>query len=163
MFSCPNDELGCSASFPLADCESHLTSCKFRPKSEATKLESVTCTSCGDLVQEEAMSMSKHLSLICPNKVVACTFTSIGCTQKIPRKLLKVILNIRILFDPPPPAGPSLQPDCAAHAAAGRETGQGAAVAAGNTVKSHFYHFTIICFYLGRASSDKHQSCPARR
>ena len=58
-------------------------SCKY----SLSQYQSVTCTACGELVQEEAMS--SHLSLICPDKMVACTFTSIGCRQKVPRKLLQ--------------------------------------------------------------------------
>ena len=53
---------------------------------------------------------------------------------------------MRIIFHPSPPAGAPLQPDWAPHAAAGRETGKGAAVTTGNTFGSHFHHLTIIFF-----------------
>ena len=92
MISCPNSGLGCQASLPLSECEAHLLSCKFQPQYPGSKYESATCTSCGEIVLEE--TMSKHLTLICPNKTVACTFTSIGCKQKVPRRLLQVLYTI---------------------------------------------------------------------
>eukprot|EP00092_Neocalanus_flemingeri_P012024 GFUD01012961.1.p1 GENE.GFUD01012961.1~~GFUD01012961.1.p1 ORF type:complete len:456 (+),score=126.82 GFUD01012961.1:78-1445(+) len=87
IINCPNSDMGCPATLRLSDCEAHLSSCKFRPLPPAQQSESLTCTSCGDLVRDQAMV--HHLSLICPNTKVACTFTSIGCTQKIPRKELQ--------------------------------------------------------------------------
>jgi len=87
LIYCPNSGLGCQASLPLSECEAHLLSCKFQPQYPGSKYESATCTSCGEIVLEE--TMSKHLTLICPNKVVACTFASIGCKQKVPRRLLQ--------------------------------------------------------------------------
>ena len=91
MFSCPNSSAGCQASLRLSDCEAHLSVCKFQPKYPINQSESVTCTTCGELVEDVAMS--RHLSLICPNKMVACSFTSIGCKQKLPRRLLQVIYS----------------------------------------------------------------------
>jgi len=88
---CPNSSIGCQASLPLSECEAHLSICKFQPKYPRNQSESVTCTTCGELVEDVAMS--RHLSLICPNKMVACSFTSIGCKQKLPRSLLQTHLT----------------------------------------------------------------------
>jgi len=85
--NCPHQDQGCPVSVSLAQCEVHLSACKFRPLPPIHQSESVTCNSCGEVVADQAMV--QHLSLICPNTKVACAFTSIGCSQKITRKELK--------------------------------------------------------------------------
>ena len=81
---CPNVEKGCSQSMSVAECEMHLTSCRFNNISSEPVTESSVCPSCGDAV-EDSKSMGSHLRLICPNKKVACTFATAGCTVKLPR------------------------------------------------------------------------------
>lgn len=68
----------------VAECEMHLTSCRFNNISSEPVMESSVCPSCGDAV-EDSKSMGSHLRLICPNKKVACTFATAGCTVKLPR------------------------------------------------------------------------------
>lgn len=93
LVHCPEKSRGCNHVTRLADADSHITQCPLRKSASQTNRqsleeESLTCITCGELVQEPT-STHDPKQLICPNSPVACPFTSAGCTEKIPRKDLQ--------------------------------------------------------------------------
>ena len=79
---CEECELVCS----LAEYESHLSRCERRAGEAVTG--SSSCPQCGDLLEQEVLTT--HRDLVCPNQRVACTFASLGCSQRIQRKDVEV-------------------------------------------------------------------------
>lgn len=92
LIKCPNSEAGCQSIFRLADVESHLTGCKFQGRYS----ESSSCPECGDLVNSTS-SQTVHSKLICPRVQVACLFSMVGCTQRVPRSQLQEHLRSQVV------------------------------------------------------------------
>ena len=100
MVKCPRRKeeggAGCASVMRLSDVENHARQCgkdddmqRRRRKNTATD-ESLTCESCGEVVDEEAAAASASAQsdqrLICPNAEIACPYTSAGCADRVPRK-----------------------------------------------------------------------------
>ena len=118
LVRCPDCQLVCC----LAEYERH--QCGQRSDlalQEASGVsESSSCPQCGDLLQEVSASAA-HRDLICPNQLVACSFTAIGCTHRLYRRDVQVTATTGLTVSqshlslpsdshgeehrPPPPAG----------------------------------------------------------
>ena len=82
---CPHCGLVCS----LSDCESHIPSCHLKPRLEPGVTESPSCPECGELLHlqhQPEHHQDSHRRLVCPHTQVACSFATIGCTEKILRR-----------------------------------------------------------------------------
>ena len=93
LVHCPFQDNGCKTVKRLADAENHAAQCSVKLQKKPanggviSRLESsVTCGSCGEAVDEEGGD--QHKPLICPNELIACPYTSMGCEEKIPRRSL---------------------------------------------------------------------------
>ena len=65
----------------------HLVTCPYSRLSEGPSL---TCPQCGDPLdlesgQELDPALARHQAVVCPNTLVACSLTSLGCDQRLPR------------------------------------------------------------------------------
>ncbi len=85
----------CPALIRLSDAERHAAQCQYNsrvrnPSSNGTSLNggggnsnNDTCTTCGESVGDVGNSHNAGQSVICPNALVACPFTSVGCEEKV--------------------------------------------------------------------------------
>ena len=87
VYRCVHVEQGCQDTMTVSQVADHLVTCPYIRLSEGPSL---TCPQCGDPLdlesgQELDPALARHQAVVCPNTLVACSLTSLGCDQRLPR------------------------------------------------------------------------------